>query len=99
MTEEEKTILLTRYDGQLQRHEGRIRELEKRQGDLDRMAGSVAMLAKHQQDMDESLREIRRDVGQMARNAGRRWEALVDKAIAAIVGGLVGFVLLKLGLQ
>lgn len=98
MTEEEKTILLTRYDGQLQRHEGRIKELEKRQDDLDKMAASVEILARRQTDMDESLREIRRDVGQMARSSGRRWETLVDKAIAAVVGGLVGFLLLQMGL-
>ena len=70
MTEEEKTILLTRHDGQLQR----------------------------QEDMDANIREIKKDVGQMAQKAGRRWDMIVEKAIAAIVGALVGFVLLKLGL-
>ena len=86
MTEEEKTILLTRHDGQLQRQEGRIKELERRQDDLEKLASSVAMLAQRQ------------DVGQMAQKAGRRWDMIVEKAIAAIVGALVGFVLLKLGL-
>ena len=38
MTEEEKTILLTRHDGQLQRQEGRIKELERRQDDLEKLA-------------------------------------------------------------
>ena len=48
MTEEEKTILLTRHDGQLQRQEGRIKELERRQDDLDKMASCVAILAQRQ---------------------------------------------------
>ncbi len=52
MTEEEKTILLTRHDGQLQRQEGRIKELERRQDDLEKLASSVAMLAQRQEDMD-----------------------------------------------
>ena len=34
----------------------------------------------------------------LAQKAGRRWDMIVEKAIAAIVGALVGFVLLKLGL-
>ena len=63
MTEEEKTILLTRHDGLLQRQEGRIK-----------------------------------DVSQMAQRSGRRWDMIVEKAIAAIAGALVGFILLKLGL-
>lgn len=98
MTEEEKTILLTRHDGLLQRQEGRIKELERRQDDLDKMASCVAKLAQRQQDMDADVKEIKRDVSQMAQKAGRRWEMIVEKAIAAIVGALAGFVLLKLGL-
>ncbi|MFR4595650.1 MAG: hypothetical protein ACLT8T_09640 [Oscillospiraceae bacterium] len=98
MTEEEKTILLTRHDGQLQRQEGRIKELERRQDDLEKLASSVAILAQRQEDMDANIREIKKDVGQMAQKAGRRWDMIVEKAIAAIVGALVGFVLLKLGL-
>lgn len=98
MTEEEKTILLTRHDGQLQRQEGRIKELERRQDDLEKLASSVAMLAQRQEDMDANIREIKKDVGQMAQKAGRRWDMIVEKAIASIVGALVGFVLLKLGL-
>ena len=62
MTEEEKTILLTRHDGQLQRQEGRIKELERRQDDLEKLASSVAMLAQRQEDMDANIREIKKDV-------------------------------------
>ena len=70
MTEEEKTILLTRHDWQLQRQEGRIRELERRQDDLEKLASSVAMLAQRQEDMDANIREIKKDVGHCGR-AGR----------------------------
>ena len=56
------------------------------------------MLAQRQEDMDANIREIKKDVGQMAQKAGRRWDMIVEKAIAAIVGALVGFLLLKLGL-
>ena len=98
MTEEEKTILLTRHDGQLQRQEGRIKELERRQDDLDKMASCVAILAQRQEDMDADIKEIKKDVSQMAQKAGKRWEMIVEKAIAAVVGALAGFILLKLGL-
>ena len=68
--------------------EGRIRELERRQDDLEKLASSVAMLAQRQEDMDANIREIKKDVGQMAQKAGRRWDMIVEKAIAAIVGAL-----------
>ena len=98
MTEEEKTILLTRHDGLLQRQEGRIKELERRQDDLDKMASCVAMLAQRQEGMDSDIKEIKKDVNQMAQRSGRRCDMIVEKAIAAIAGALVGFILLKLGL-
>ena len=98
MTEEEKTILLTRHDGQLQRQDGRIKDIERRQDDLDKMASCVAILAQRQEGMDSDIKEIKKDVSQMAQKAGKRWEMIVEKAIAAIVGALVGFILLKLGL-
>mgnify|MGYP004496381993 CR=1 FL=1 len=98
MTEEEKTILLTRHDGQLQRQEGRIKELERRQDDLDKMASCVAILAQRQEGMDSDIKEIKKDVSQMAQKAGRRWEMIVEKAAAAVIGALVGFLMLKLGL-
>ena len=34
----------------------------------------------------------------MAQRSGRRWDMIVEKAIAAIAGALVGLILLKLGL-
>ena len=98
MKKEEKTILLTRHDGQLQRQDGRLKDLERRQDDLDKMASCVAILAQRQEDMDADIKQIKNDVSQMAQKAGRRWEMIVEKAIAAVVGALVGFVLLKLGL-
>ena len=98
MTEEEKTILLTRHDGQLQRQDGRIKDIERRQDDLDKMASCVAILAQRQEDMDADIKEIKKDVSQMAQKAGKRWEMIVEKAIAAVVGALAGFILLKLGL-
>ena len=98
MTEEEKTILLTRHDGQLQRQDGRIKDIERRQDNLDKMASCVAILAQRQEDMDADIKEIKKDVSQMAQKAGRRWDMIVEKAIAAVAGALVGFILLKLGL-
>ena len=56
------------------------------------------MLAQRQEDMDADVKQIKRDVSQMAQKSGRRWDMIVEKAIAAITGALVGFILLKLGL-
>ena len=51
------------------------------------------MLAQRQEGMDSDIKEIKKDVSQMAQRSGRRWDMIVEKAIAAIAGAL-----LKLGL-
>ena len=56
------------------------------------------MLAQRQEGLDSDIKEIKKDVSQMAQRSGRRWDMIVEKAIAAIAGALVGFILLKLGL-
>ena len=71
---------------------------EKADNAAKRAEEKAKKLAQRQEDMDANIREIKKDVGQMAQKAGRRWDMIVEKAIAAIVGALVGFLLLKLGL-
>ena len=98
MTEEEKTILLTRHDGHIQRHEGRIKELERRQDDLDKLASSVASLAQRQADMDGDLKDIKKDVRLLAEKPGKRWDAVIEKLLSAVVGAMAGYILVRLGL-
>ena len=98
MTEEEKTILLTQHDGQIKRHEGRIRDLERRQDDLDKLVTAMATVEQKQVSMDEDLKEIKKDVKTLAQRPGKRWDAIVEKALAALVGALVSFFLLKAGI-
>ena len=98
MTEEEKTILLTQHDGQIKRHEGRIRDLERRQDDLDKLVTAMATVEQKQASMDEDLKEIKKDVKTLAQRPGKRWDAIVEKALAALVGALVSFFLLRAGI-
>ena len=98
MTEEEKTILLTQHDGQIKRHEGRIRDLERRQDDLDKLVAAMATVEQKQASMDEDLKEIKKDVKTLAQRPGKRWDAIVEKALAALVGTLVSFFLLRAGI-
>ena len=98
MTEEEKMIMLTQHDGQIRRHEGRIHDLERRQDDLDKMVSSVAAIAQKQADMDSDLKEIKKDVKLLADKPGKRWDLAVEKLIAAVIGAIVGWVLMQAGI-
>ena len=75
-----------------------LEEVERRQEDMTELIQSVAVIAQKQTDMDKDLQEIKTDVKQLNAKPGKRWDAIVEKALLAVVAGVVGYILLKLGL-
>lgn len=76
----------------------RLDEVERKQEDMTELVQSVATIAQKQTDMDADVREIKADVKTLAAKPGKRWEAIVDKALLAVVTALVGYILLKIGI-
>lgn len=76
----------------------RLEEVERKQEDMTELIQSVAVIAQKQTDMDKDLREIKTDVKLLTTKPGKRWETVVEKALLAVVAGVVGYILWKLGL-
>lgn len=76
----------------------RIDELEADNRALHQLATSVAVLATKQEAIEENVNEIKADVKSIKALPGSRWEAVVKGLITAILAGLIGFALAKLGL-
>lgn len=71
----------------------RINELQEHQTALDRLATSVEVLATKQETVEGDVKEIKEDVKGMTGKAGKRWDSLVDKALAALVGAFIAWFL------
>ena len=80
------------------RNEGRIKKLETEQTALRELATSVSTLAAKQGIMEDDVKEIKSDVKEMAGRSGRRWDAIVDKLIWAVLASIVAFMLGRIGL-
>ena len=65
---------------------------------MTELVQSVAVIAQKQADMDEDLQEIKTDVKQLTAKPGKRWEAVAEKALLAVVAAVVGYILVRLGL-
>ena len=76
----------------------RLDAVEARQDDLDKLTSSVAALATKQEDMDGDVKEIKADVKALNAKPGKRWEAIVDKAIWAVLAAVIAFLLARVGL-
>lgn len=79
------------------RNEGRIKKLEADHGTLSQLATGLAVMGEQLKTMNTNLTTLTGKVAEIEERPAKRWEAAVAAAIAAIMGGLIGFALSKLG--
>lgn len=75
----------------------RINDLEEDNRALHQLATSVEVLATKQETIEENVNEIKADVKSLKAIPASRWEAVVKGVITALIAGLIGFALAKLG--
>ena len=77
----------------------RLTDVEKRQGELGELVTSISLIAQRQDSMERDVCEMKEDVKTLIRKPGRRFDGIVDKCLLVLVAALVGYVLVRLGLQ
>ncbi|MBP3412656.1 MAG: hypothetical protein J6K89_05290 [Oscillospiraceae bacterium] len=65
---------------------------------MEVMAERQEQVAERQEHMAESVDKLDGKVTALEQKPAKRWEGMVDKAIGALIGGLIAFVLFQLGL-
>lgn len=88
---------LTEVEARSKSNTKRIDDMEKRQDSLDELVTTVKVLADREGRVEDDVAEIKGDVKEMKDKPNKRWDAVVDKIIFTIVGGIVGYILIKLG--
>ena len=89
---------LTEVEARSRSNTKRLDEVEKRQDDLEVLASSVSALAAREERVESDVKEIKADVKTLAAKPGKRWEAIVDKAVWALVAAVIAFLLARVGL-
>ena len=97
-TIEELAIKQADTDARCRSNTHRIDELAKNQEALVELTTSVRVLATKQATIETSLSEIKTGLQTLKDKPGERWEAIVDKGIWAVLGGLLAFALSQIGL-
>ena len=65
---------------------------------LRELTASVANLATRQGILEGDVKEIKTDVKSLTGKSGKRWDAMVDRMVWAVLAALVAFVLGRMGL-
>lgn len=84
---------LTEVEDRSKSNQYRIEEVEKRQDNLDKLVASVSILKSEQEHIQSDVQEIKHDVKDMKAAPAKRWDGLVDKLIAALVGAFLAWLL------
>ena len=71
----------------------RLDRMEKRQDDLEMLTRSVDKMQTEQEYIKGDIGEIKADVKSLTEKPAKRWDSVVDKAIVAVAGALIGALL------
>ena len=76
----------------------RLDEMEKRQDNLDDLVSTVKVLADREERVEDDVKEIKNDVKTIKDKPGKRWDAIFDKIVWAVLAAIIAFVLGRIGL-
>lgn len=89
---------LTEVEARSKSNAHRLDDVEKRQDNLDKLTTSVSLLAEREERMESDVKEIKSDVKTLAEKPAKRWEAVVEKALLAVVAAVVAYFLGRMGI-
>lgn len=89
---------LTEVEQRSKSNTHRLEEVEKRQDNLDKLTLSVGLLAEREERVESDVKEIKSDVKTLAEKPAKRWDAVVEKALLAVVAAVVAYFLGRMGL-
>ena len=76
----------------------RLDDMKKRQDDLDAIVSAVKVLSDREKRVEEDVKEIKSDVKELTGKSGKRWDAVVEKALLTAIGAILLGILAKIGI-
>ncbi len=71
----------------------RLDEMGDRINNIEDLTASVKVLATREERVERDVKEIKSDVKELTTRSGKRWDGMIDKIIAALVGAFIAWLL------
>ncbi len=88
-----------RLEGEDKRQNERIKALEQSVGEINRLVVSTEKLASAMEQMLEEQKEQGRRISKLEGRDGEKWRGVVKIVATAVLGAVVGAVLMMIGLR
>lgn len=92
MTNEAIKERLNSVDKEIEKHEKRISSLEKTYQVMEKMEYRMGQL-------ENTVKEIGDKLDEAANDKGKKWDKLVDYIFYAVIGALLTFLCIKMGIK
>lgn len=89
---------LSKVEARAESNTHRLNEMNKLVDAVHELATNMSAMLKQQEQTATDVKELKGKVATLEQTPVKRWNGMVDKALGALVGGLVAFLLFKLGL-
>ena len=89
---------LSKVEARAESNTHRLNEMNKLVTAVHELATNMSAMLKQQEQTSSDVKELKGKVATLEQEPAKRWVGMIDKAIGALIGGLVAFLLFKLGL-
>ncbi len=89
---------LTEVEERSKSNSHRLDKLEESTEAINRLATSMEVMAERQEQVVETVGKLDTKVTLLEEKPAKRWDALVDKIVWAVMAAFIGFVLAQVGL-
>ena len=105
MTAEEMAVKMAELEHRAKSNTRRVEKLELQTEAIQSLATSVEVMVKEQVHQTEAIERIEKNVEKLDEKVevlehkpAKRWESVVDKIVMTIVGAVIGYILVRIGL-
>lgn len=90
---------MTAVEDRSKSNQHRLEEAEKRLDDQEKLVATVQILADREARVETDVKEIKSDVKSLTEKPAKKWDALWEKVLWAVVAAILGFIFARFGLQ
>lgn len=88
---------LTEVEDRAKSNTKRLDRLEKTTEAIGKLATSMEVMAAKQEEVANNVGKLTNKVEEIEHKPGKRWEAIVEKAILTVIGAILLYILAKIG--
>ncbi len=96
--DQEHLEMLVKCDERSKNNTERLDKMDKLVDAVHNLATNMSLMLKQQEQTSTDVKELKGKVATLEQKPAKRWDGIMDKAIWAVLGALIAFLLKRIGI-